>query len=66
MKVNGTIPKKTKPGKHKCHIPFKKVGWPEDHKTVIANKRLNPGILHSMTNFMSWMGRKMLNVLQNG
>ena len=43
MKVTGTIPKKTKPGKHKCHIPFKKVGWPEDHKTVNANKKAKPG-----------------------
>ena len=43
MKVNGTFPKKTKPGKHKCHIPFKKAGWPEDHKTVNANKKAKPG-----------------------
>ena len=43
MKVTGTIPKKIKPGKHKCHIPFKKVGWPEDHKTVNANKKAKPG-----------------------
>ena len=43
MKVTGTIPKKVKPGKHKCHTPFKKVGWPEDHKTVNANKKAKPG-----------------------
>ena len=43
MKVTGTIPRKIKPGKHKCHIPFKKVGWPEDHKTVNANKKAKPG-----------------------
>ena len=24
-------------------IPFKKVGWPEDHKTVNANKKAKPG-----------------------
>ena len=43
MKVTGTIPRKVKLGKHKCHIPFKKVGWPEDHKTVNANKKAKPG-----------------------
>ena len=43
MKVTATIPKKIKPGKHKCHIPFKKVGWPEDHPMVNANKKAKPG-----------------------
>ena len=43
MKVIGTIPKKIKPGKHKWHVSFKKVGWPEDHKTVNANKKAKPG-----------------------
>ena len=40
--ANGTIPRKPKAtanGKHKCNIPYKKVGWPEDHKKVTANKK---------------------------
>ena len=43
MKVTGTIPKKQKPGKHKCNIPFKKKGWPEGHTQVVANKKARPG-----------------------
>ena len=43
MKVTGTIPRKIKPSKHKCHIPFKKVGWPEGHKTANVNKKAKPG-----------------------
>ena len=34
MKI-ATIPRKPKAtanGKHKCNIPYKKVGWPENHK----------------------------------
>ena len=46
MKI-ATIPRKPKAtanGKHKCNIPYnKKVGWPENHKKVTANKKAKLG-----------------------
>ena len=36
-------PKATSNGKHKCNIPYKNVGWPEDHKKVTANKKAKLG-----------------------
>ena len=65
--ISTIIPRKAKATntanvKHKFILPYKKVGWPEGHKTLKANHKSKEGEANFKKYFTSLTVRKMPSV----